>query len=670
MRYAFNPQDVTWVLTEDDLGALDAAIRSALEVVIDLETTGLDEFAETGGARNGGVAARVVLASLTLPVEEGTDPTTWVLPLSHPDSPWRGTWRKRLRSVASAILESGAPVINQNMKFDSRWIYATTGVDLSSRIVWDTRLSSHMLDENSSTKLKERAPATFPGLKRWDDFDLTTPGAAERVPMFDLGMYAARDTYWTWALAQTHREQMYVPGFSDEDPFDSDDIENARLGRLAIWCSMPTVATLTAMEQRGIYLDVDWVEEAIKEDSRIVEGLQSELVSRYPGLDPEGVSFAATSHWFKAWIDAAVKAGDLRVTELTPGGVASWGKGVLLRQARQGSQVATDLLEMRAAVKRLEYLHAWLGFLAPDGAIHTNYNAGRTVTGRLSSDSPNMQQVTGVLKPAFVPPRGYVAAELDYSQIELRIAAFVARCQPMIEAFRRGDDVHRLFAARITQKPAEEVLKNERQSAKAGNFGLLYGMSASGFRLYAESAYDVVLSADEATAIHREFFRMWDGMAQWHATVVSKVRATGQVVSPIGRVRRLPDVFSADDGKAYHAERSAINAPVQGFASDLMQMAAASIEGNLPGYERINEACLVGTVHDSLVVYVPEDNWRTVVRECAERMVGLDPVLRRLGCHLDVPLAVEAKVGTRWGLSDVGVLEFSNREALLAQSEA
>lgn len=657
----FDPQTMVWVLDGGTLNSLLGQIEEATEVVVDLETTGLDEHAYRGGPTNAGIPARVVLASLTLPHPEDSDPakpSTWVVPLSHPDSPWLGKWREVLRDIAGSLEWNEKPLINANMKFDARWFYAMTGVDLSRLIVWDTQVSSHLLDENASTKLKVRAPATF-GVRPWDEFDLSVPGAAERCPLIDLGVYGAQDTYWAWRLAAYHRALMYLtPEARDEPPVDAEDVTHARLGKLATWCAMPMVSTLTAVEQRGMVLDQDWVNAELEEKHRAVAGLSAELAQRYVdrGLDPDGASFAPTSNWFREWSSHAVEAGDLKVTAMTDGGRPQWSKSVLLRQARSGSQVAQDLLDLRGAAKKAEYLASWLHFVTPESRIHTNYHPGRVITGRLSSSEPNMQQVTASLKPAFVPTEGFVLADLDYSQIELRVAAFISRCEPMIEAFQNGWDLHRMLAAKITGKPQEEITPNERQAGKSANFGLLYMMGAHGFREYAETTYGISFTLEEATDIHRAFYEMWEGIGAWHARAISRARATGQVISPIGRVRRVPDIWDGNEYYAGRAERAAVNSPVQGFASDLMQMAAASIEGMLPGSMPVPGVRLIGTVHDSILVEVPEESWEISTKQCIERMLRLDHVLARLDCRLDVPLAVEAKVSTRWGLSDVGSL--------------
>lgn len=909
----FEPQSIVWVLTQPELEALLHAVGTSREVVLDLETTGLDPWAAGEPWKNGGVPARIVLASLTLPQDDDARPnvpTTWVVPLSHPDSPWLGRWRATMRDIAVAILENEKPLVNQNVKFDSRWVKAATGVDLSSRIVWDTQVGSHLLDENHSTRLKVVAPLVFE-VDRWDDVDLTYPGAAEEVPMFDLGVYAARDTYWTWRLAEFQRHEMLLSEDAiGYEPESQEEVEQARLGRLAVWCSMPTVSTLTAIEQYGMVMDREWVERERDEHRAAARTLSATLAVRYPlalredgsPLRPDDLSWAPTSHWFRDWSRAAVDAGDLRVAELTPTGKPSWSKGVLRRQARQGSEAAALLLDLRGHAKKAEFLVSWLEYVSPDGEIHTSYNVGSVVTGRLSSSEPNMQQVTAVLKPAFVPRPGFVFAELDYclegsmrvltsdlrwvavdeltvgekvigfpekigkgagrghnyeeaevtslkmiqrpsvivkladgrsvkcsaehrwmsfgqgkghgrawveaqnlkpgdiiptltepwdepdpvdaaylrgfldgegwvsqtttgwgqlpgvvrdeviacsnrlgikwrqsnhlnngveqhsvttmneslrilgmirphrllpkarqtwegrqtygkyntgvqvlevlqageqkvvavgtstgtlvvegllshnSQIELRVAAHISGCVPMIEAFVRGDDLHTMLAAKITGKALVDVTPEERQAGKSANFGLLYMMGAYGFREYAEDVYGVVFTMEEATLIHRAFFEMWEGMSEWHARAIKRAHDTGQVVSPIGRIRRVPSIWDGNPEVVGGAERAAVNSPVQGFASDLMQMAAASIAGRLPGSVAVPNARLVATVHDSILVEVPEADWETPVAACIGRMLDLTTVLERLDCVLTVPLAVEAGIGTRWGLKDIGVI--------------
>ena len=661
---------ITWVWGKEDLKGLVKAIHASQKVVMDLETTGLDEYAEAGGDTNGGYPARIVLTSLTLPNAEraaagaydwrtfdGEQPMTYLVPLSHPASPLLGAWRKVMAVIGREINRSGKPFVNANIKFDARWVFAQTGVDLSDRIEWDTTVSSQLVDTEARTRLKIRAARDF-GIEEWDDFDLGTPGAAEKVDLIQLGEYAARDTYYTWKIEQEHRDQMFLAG--DEEPFDSDDIQMARLGKVATYVAMPTVKTLTKVEQRGFLLDVDWVHAKIEEMDALRLKACEDILGLYgtapaPAPAKDGVTTAATSKWFQGFVAQAIEAGDLRVPARTDSGNAQWNKAVLIAQQRQGSPAADALLRHRDATKTLEFLRSWLELRDPNNVIHATYNVGFVKTGRLSSSNPNVQQISTRLKPAFIPRPGHVLLDLDYSQVELRVAAFISRSQPMIEAFQRGDDLHRLLAAKIAGKAPEDVTSLERKRAKAGNFGLLYGMSPGGFQSYAATAYDVSLTLAEAQAVHSAFFEMWDGMRQWHERSKRRAYERGYVTSPIGRTQWLSDLYSKSSFKASHAERNALNSPVQGFGSDLMQMAAASIMGTLPGYPlpKVEGAHVVATVHDEICIEVPEDRWQEILVECKRRMEDVNTFLRPLDCQMDVPIVAGPSAGTRWGVHDL-----------------
>lgn len=661
---------ITWVWGKEDLKSLVKAIHASQKVVMDLETTGLDEYAEAGGDTNGGYPARIVLASLTLPNAEraaagaynwrsfdGEQPMTYLVPLSHPASPLLGSWRKVMAIIGREINRSGKPFVNANIKFDARWVFAQAGVDLSDRIEWDTTVSSQLVDTEARTRLKIRAARDF-GIEEWDDFDLSTPGAAEQVDLIQLGEYAARDTYYTWKIEEEHREQMFLTG--DEEPFDSDDIQMARLGKVATYVAMPTVKTLTKVEQRGFLLDVDWVHAKIEEMDALRLKACEDILGLYgtspaPAPAKDGVTTAATSKWFQGFVAQAIEAGDLRVTARTDSGNAQWNKAVLIAQQRQGSPAAGALLRHRDATKTLEFLRSWLELRDPNNVIHATYNVGFVRTGRLSCASPNLQQCASSLKPAFIPRPGHVLLDLDYSQVELRVAAFISRSQPMIEAFQRGDDLHRLLAAKIAGKAPEDVTSLERKRAKAGNFGLLYGMSPGGFQSYAATAYDVSLTLSEAQAVHSAFFEMWDGMRQWHERAKRRAYERGYVTSPIGRTQWLSDLYSKSSFKSSHAERNALNSPVQGFGSDLMQMAAASIMGTLPGYPlpKVEGAHVVATVHDEICIEVPQDRWQEILIECKRRMEDVNVFLRPLDCQMDVPIVAGPSAGTRWGVHDL-----------------
>lgn len=659
---------VVWVFDRDDLLLMGEAMRNSVAVVLDLETTGLDEHAVTGGLSNGGVAARVSMAALTLPQKDrngewdGAEPTTYIVPLSHPRSPFVGDWRKVLRWIARVMLKYRLPFVNQHTKFDARWIYATTGIDVAHLIAWDTQSGSHLIDELESTKLKETVPRIF-RIARWDDHDLSYPGASEEVDIWELGDYAARDTYWTWRLYLYQLRFLFLDEHADE-PLGSEEVADARLGLVAQFVSIPTARCLGMMEQTGIRLDIPYVQENLKIQRELSDERLTNLAELY-SLDRGKATTASTAGWFKELTALAEENGELRIASMTAAGNAQWTKYVLQKQARAGSHTAQLILEQRDAEKQSQFLASWLEKVSPSGTIHSSYRAGHVKTGRLSSAVPNMQQVSKKLRGAFIPREGYYLADLDYSQLELRVAAFISRCEPMLEAYRAGQDLHTRLAADILTRrarhndpsagivPLEAVTPEDRQGAKSANFGLLYAQQVEGFRVYADKVYGVEFTPEEAQEVYDAFFTTWDGMAEWHEKVKRDAARRGFAVSPIGRRRNLPNIMTGNEYLRSEAERQAINAPVQGFGSDLMQMAIASIYGQMPGTTAIAGVHPVATVHDSLVAEVEISRWEELVAVCQERMENMNPFLNRMGVEMDVALVADATVGTRWGSSDI-----------------
>lgn len=506
-----------------------------------------------------------------------------------------------------------------------------------------------------SAKLAEVCAREF-GTANWKDFDFRRPGAAEGEPLPELGLYGARDTWWTWKLSVRQRQRMFL-AVGHEQPHQPEgdaEILEAKAGKLALWVAMPTVRSLSKVEQRGIRLDVDYTRDLLDEADRISRTRLEQMSTMY-GMDPTGCSTAPTSLWFREFTERAMEAGDLRLIEATGKGKPRWTKGVLNKIALEAGDESTAaiILEQRKYAKQAEFLRSWLDHVSADGYIHAKYNTGM-VTGRLSSSGPNMQQVTKSLRPCFIPSPGYVIADFDFSQIELRVAAFISRSQPMIEAFQAGADLHRLLASQVARKPMEDVTPAERQMAKAVNFGLLFGLGAFGLRKYAEGSYGVLMTEREAADFYSGYFETWTGLKEWHRAVEARLIRDGLSVSPLGRVRRFHGGanFGPDANNALNA---AINAPVQGMASDLMQIAIASIQGELPGpRHQVTDARVVATVHDSAVIELPEDDWEVQATLIKAEMEDPSEVLTRLGVDLDVPIIVEYTVGTRWALSDVG----------------
>lgn len=288
-----------------------------------------------------------------------------------------------------------------------------------------------------------------------------------------------------------------------------------------------------------------------------------------------------------------------------------------------------------------------------DGRVRPSYLLHGTVTGRTSSRDPNGQnfpkrgEFAKDYRAIFRAPKGYVYMEVDFSQVELRVAAILSKDPTMLRIYREGGDIHVSTAAAVLGITVEEFNKLDkdtrdlkRYQAKAVNFGFLYGMGWRGFRAYAKTEYGIEFTEDEAKAIRKAFFRLYPNLQKWHAKTQDFVKQHGYVRALDGRLRRLPNVDSTDDAIASMAERQAINSPVQGFANDLGLMAAARIHA-APELSFIK---IVGFVHDSLIFLVPEGR----VVEAAglvNRYMESNPLKEWFNFESPIPIPAEASAG-------------------------
>ena len=723
---------ILYILEKGDLVRFLERLSTSALVAFDTETTGLDPWATSG---DGEVAARISLATFTLGQSDGDgnwdgeDPITYVLPLSHPRSPFLGQWRHLLRVVMEHLVKWQKKWVGHHAKFDTRYVYGVTGVYIGDLMHWDTQVSAHLIDETKSTALKVHAPDLL-GIEPWDDgIDFSKSGASENQEFWTLARYAALDTYMTFKIFIRHRELLWLEvdraeddteSFSSISPQNREEWEDARIGKIAEYLSMPVARSLGRLETEGIRVDAEWVFARLEELSRIEDETTRELkewdraydfdrdfipreepnskplqklnlnvyapfrtgakssaetiieIPSEPATEviaevviPDNFSTASGSKWFKSFTEKAVENGDLELSSMTAKGNPQWTKDTLAKQARGGSKIAETIFTHRKVQKQQQFLTSWIEKTSPHGRIHSTYRQATTRSGRLSSSEPNLQQVEKALRPAFIPRPGHLIAELDYSQLELRVIAFISRSMPMIEAFQNNEDLHSMVAAQIlTQKARHggdseaiilpsEVSKADRQLGKAANFGLAYKQSVMGFVNYAAVAFGVDLTEEEALEAYNAYFSTWSGIREWQDSAIRFAKNNGYILSPLGRRRLLPDMHSYSDHKRGQAERQAVNSPVQGFGSDLMMMAMASIYGEIGRDSPVSGAIPVATVHDSLVLEVPEKNWEEVVNECRLRMENPHHHLRHLEVNLDVPLVADFTVGTRWGLSDV-----------------
>ena len=629
--------------TKKSYRSLIEALIYAPIVSYDLETQS-DSQGKKGNMEHWHPHSRVVTASYTVPGEG-----TWVVPLSHPQGPWTAKWKQLFHNFAKAIKhKEKTKIVAHNIMYEIKWTYSMTGFCLIDQAWWDTMMSAYILDENLPANLKDTAVRDL-GVEPWADVDLKDP---ESVELSKLMLYNARDTDYAYRLVPVHKERL---------------LAEPRLARLFKFHGMQIVKTLAEIERVGMPLDVEKVIELQKESKKIVEANTKRLMKKAEkaGMDIDSyptVSFGTTNKFFSDFMEAM----EFPVVSYTPAGAPSWKADNLDILVDQGFKVAQLVADTRLHASRdSKFFKPWLEKVDDNGRLHPSFNpmlvddkydkAKGTKTGRLSSSNPNAQQIARALKPCYGGTEGWLILELDYSQIELRIMAWLAGVTKVIRAYEKGKDLHKLMAALITGKSIDEIDGNERQKGKAGNFGFIFDMSAQGFVTYAYDNYKVKVSLEESNEIRRAFFDdQWTGLDKWHERQRILVAKNGFVRNPIGRKRRLPEVYSGNPYEVGRAERRAINFPVQSFAADLMCLSLIEIQKNIDP----SKARLIGTVHDSLLAEVREDSYQETIEGMARTM--LDPgTEKRFGVKVGVPLEVEAKIGYHWAHPEAEVRVFT-----------
>jgi DNA polymerase-1 len=330
----------------------------------------------------------------------------------------------------------------------------------------------------------------------------------------------------------------------------------------------------------------------------------------------------------------------LPVVAKTPTGAPSTAESVLQELAEQGFELPALILEYRGLAKlRSTYTEKLPQMInARTGRVHTSYHQAVAATGRLSSSDPNLQNIPvrtdegRRIRRAFVPEPGHRMLAADYSQIELRIMAHLSGDSGLLAAFAAGEDIHRATAAEVFGVPPAEVSADQRRSAKAINFGLIYGMSAFGL------AKQLGIERDAAQTYVDRYFERYPGVRAFMDRTREQARDQGYVETVFGRRLYLPDIKARNPQIRAAAERTAINAPMQGTASDIIKRAMIDLDawleaGRVPAH-------MLMQVHDELVFEVRADRVDEVGAKVRELMQG--------AADLAVPLVVDVGIGDNW----------------------
>ena len=604
------------VLTEEAFDRWMDRIAAADTFAFDTETTSLDY-----------VEARVVGVALAVAPGEGA-----YVPFAHryPGAPDQLDEDRVLGSLRPLLEDPDRPKIGHNLKYDMS-VLANHGIAMTG-VAHDTMLASYVFNSTASRHDMDTLATRYLGIRTRKYEEVAGKGAKQitfdHVPLDDAGPYAAEDADVTLRL-----HAFFTPRLA----------ERSGLERVYAEIEMPLVPVLSAMERRGVRVDAERL-----------RGLSEELAVRMDALEREAHEAAGGPFNLQSpkQIQAILFDPDglgLPVRTKTPTGQPSTADAVLQDLAREFA-LPRIILDHRALSKlRSTYAVALRESVnRTTGRVHTSYHQAVASTGRLSSSAPNLQNIPvrtaegRRIRQAFVPPPGFLLLSADYSQIELRIMAHLSGDEGLLGAFAAGRDIHRATAAEVGGVAEAAVDGEMRRRAKAVNFGLIYGMSAFGL------ARQLGIERGEAQGYIERYFERYPGVRAYMEETRERARDQGYVETVFGRRLYLPDIRSRNAARRQYAERTAINAPMQGTAADVIKRAMVSLHEWTAGRE--DEVRMIMQVHDELVFEVAEQAVAEASTAIEEHMArAADELADRMGVgHLRVPLEVEAGSGMNW----------------------
>lgn len=509
--------------------------------------------------------------------------------------------------------------VGQNLKYDKN-VLANHGITLEG-IAEDTMLESYVLNSVASRhdmdslarQYLDETTITFESIAGKGAKQLTF----NQIELEKAGPYAAEDADITLRLHQTLKPLLEQTG---------------RLASVYRDIDLPLVPVLSRMEQRGALINAS----TLRRHSQELAERMAELEQEAHEVAGETFNLGSPKQLQSIFYE---KMG-LPVIKKTPKGAPSTAEPVLQELAHD-HELPRLILEHRSLSKLKSTYTDTLPELISHrtGRVHTSYHQAVTATGRLSSSEPNLQNIPirseqgRRIRQAFVAPDGYKLVAADYSQIELRIMAHLSGDKGLLTAFEKGEDIHRATAAEVFGVSVDEVSADQRRSAKAINFGLIYGMSAFGLSRQLDVERKV------AQEYIDRYFDRYPGVLKYMDNIRKQAHDDGYVETLFGRRLYLPEINARNKQMQQAAERTAINAPMQGTAADIIKRAMIDVEAWLVK-EHADEARMTMQVHDELILEVKESAVDRIRDGLIQRMSA--------AAELDVPLLVEAGVGDNW----------------------
>lgn len=517
------------------------------------------------------------------------------------------------------LLESDKPAkILQNLKYDLA-VLRNHGVDIANA-QFDTMLESYVMDSTSSRHDMDTLALKHLGYKTIHFDEIAGKGKAqksfEEIEIEIAAPYAGEDAAITFMLHQAIWPELKKVG---------------KLASVFNDIEMPLVAVLESVERNGVNINIDKLHKQGAELSEKIDRLQSRA------CEMAGKDFNLSSP--KQIQEVLFEDQKLPVIKKTPKGQASTAEDVLQILALE-YELPALILEHRSLSKlKSTYIDKLPTLVNPEtGRIHTSYHQAVAATGRLSSADPNLQNIPirtaegRRIREAFEPEKGKLLLAADYSQIELRIMAHLSQDEGLLDAFARGADVHMATASEVFDTPLDNVNAEQRRNAKAINFGLIYGMSAFGL------GQQLGISRQQAQEYINLYFERYPGVKRYMDATRETAHETGFVETVFGRRLYLPEINSSNFNRRQYAERTAINAPMQGTAADIIKKAMIKAHRELPAISK--DTKMIMQVHDELVLEVPERDIDSVTQ-------AITRIMGRVA-DLSIPLMVESGSGTNW----------------------
>ena len=598
-----NTRKYECISTEAQLDAWLAKLNATALVALDTETTSLDPM-----------TALIVGLSFACVAGEAA-----YLPLRHiyPGAPDQLDFDLAINKLRPWLTDASKHKLGQNIKYDLH-VFANHGISVAG-YTHDTLLESYVLESHQRHDMDSLATRHL-GAKTISFEEVAGKGASQisfdQVSIETATEYSSEDSDVTLQL----HGALYGQVSADEKlKFVYENIE------------MPTTHVLLTIERNGVLID-----------SALLDKQSGELGIKMLELEKKaheeaGQPFNLGSP--KQLAEILFDKKGIKPLKKTPGGAPSTDEETLAKLA-EDHPLPKIILDYRSMAKLKSTYTDKLPRMvnAKTGRVHTNYGQAVAVTGRLSSNDPNLQNIPvrtaegRRIREAFIAAPGSVILSADYSQIELRIMAHLSSDPGLLKAFAEGMDVHRATASEIFSVDAREVSSEQRRYAKVINFGLIYGMSAFGL------SANLGIERGAAASYIDKYFARYPGVKQYMERTRAEASEKGYVETVFGRRLWLPDIRSSNQGRRQGAERAAINAPMQGTAADLIKLAMIAVQGWIEQSKLKTK--LVMQVHDELVLEVPSDELELVRKEIPGLMTNV--------AKLDVPLVAEPGVGGNW----------------------